>query len=113
MGRVRGVVVEAAQFGLDAVGRELVDVLRLAVEEVDAAGQHRDRAAGVREQPLVSRLRAKVPREQQARHGARRVVRHLDHGREGADAERAQQFATSGWKYTTALRRLSSSKIGL
>ena len=51
MGRVRGVVVEPAQLGLDAVGRELVDVLRLAVEEVDPAGEHRDRAAAVREEP--------------------------------------------------------------
>ena len=77
-------------------GANLLGLRTLAVERVDPAGQHRDRAAGVREYPFDVAIALERAAEQQARHRARGVVRHLDHRRERRTLSRPQQAATSG-----------------
>src|SRR5579863_2562301 len=90
-GRMRGVggvVVEAAEFGLDAVGSEAAGRPRLLViERLDAAGQKRNRAAAVREDPFDVALVREGPRQKQAHDRARGVMRHFDYGRKRADGK--------------------------
>ena len=62
---------------------------------------------------LVSRLRASVP--DSSRLATARVVSCGTSSTAGKvpTLSRPQQLATSGWKYTTALRRFSSSNTAL
>jgi hypothetical protein len=84
---IRSVVIEAAKFGLDPV--KTVAISSAIEERLDAAGQHRNSAAGMREQPLdVAQLR-ESPADQKTENRARRIVRHFDHRRERADVEPA------------------------
>ena len=68
-------------------GGEIRPRPRLAQNGRDFAGQHRNSAAGMREQPLdVAHLR-ESPADQKTENRARRIVRHFDHRRERADVE--------------------------
>ena len=59
----------------------------LFVERLDAAGEKRNGAAAVGEQPFDVAQPREGAGEQQAHDGARGVVRHFDHGGKRADAE--------------------------
>src|SRR5712671_3673113 len=90
-GGVGSVVMQTAELVRDALlgERALLAARAVAVERLDAPGEHRDGAARMREQPLdVAQTRERAA-EQQAGDGAGGVVRNLEHRREGADAELA------------------------
>jgi hypothetical protein len=89
MRRIRRVVVETAKFGFDPVRRKAVMVAGSIEKRLNTAGQHRDRAAGMREQPFdVAQLR-ECSAKQKTHNGARRIVRYFDHRRERAGVEPA------------------------
>jgi hypothetical protein len=89
MGRIRGVVIEPAKFGLDAVRRKTVTISGAIEKRLDTAGQHRNGAAGMGEQPFdVAHLR-RCPANQKTNNRARRIVGHFDHRGERADVDSA------------------------
>src|SRR6202023_863223 len=81
--------MKPSKFAFDSLRGEFLQVRTRTVKRVDPPGHHRNRAAGVREQPSYVAVAGKRAAQQQAGHRSRGVVRDFDDGRKGADAERA------------------------
>src|SRR6201991_284845 len=77
------------KFAFDSLPREFLQVRPRTIKRVDPPSHHRNRAAGVREQPFYVTKACKRAAQQQACHRSRGVVWDFNHGRKSADAERA------------------------
>src|SRR6516225_4785005 len=83
------VVKKASEFSFDAVWRKPIAVPGAIEKGFDAAGQHRDGAAGMREQPLdIARTRERAA-DEKTHNRAGRIVRYFNHRGERADIEPA------------------------
>ena len=81
-------------------------------KRLDAASEHGNGAAAMREQPFDVAHAGERAAEQQADNRARGIVRHLDHGGEGADTEPAAAARHQRMNVNDGLAPVPS-KIGL